>query len=86
MAEDNINHPKHYNLGKIEVIEFIEDQALNFNKGSATKYICRAGKKDAQREIEDLEKARWYLKREIELIRAKNEKRSAVKPNDMDKK
>lgn len=80
---DNINHPKHYNTGKIEVIEFIEDQGLNFNLGNVTKYIARAGKKDSTKVIEDLEKARWYLSREIELRKSKTESREPVRPNEM---
>lgn len=64
MAE--INHPSYYNDGKIEVIDFIEDKQLNFSLGNAVKYICRAGKKDPATAVEDLKKALWYLKREIE--------------------
>jgi hypothetical protein len=69
---DNVNHPKHYTDGKIEVIDFIEEKGLNFHKGNVLKYVCRAGKKDQSKEIEDLEKALWYLKREIN--RLKNDK------------
>lgn len=57
--------PKHYNLGKIIVWDFIEDQNLNFFLGNAIKYICRAGKKDSNKYIEDLEKAIAYLNKEI---------------------
>ena len=60
---DNINHPQHYNDGKIEVIDYIEDKNFNFNLGNAIKYISRAGKKGDK--IEDLKKAIWYLEREI---------------------
>lgn len=60
---DSVNHPAHYNQGKIEVIDFIEDKHLNFHRGNAVKYIARAGFKD--NEIEDLKKAVWYLEREI---------------------
>lgn len=80
-----VSHPLHYNAGKIEVIEAIEDWKLNFHKGNAVKYIARAGKKDPTKEIEDLEKSIWYLKREIELLKAVKEKREAIKPNDMHK-
>lgn len=66
---DNVNHPAHYTDGKIEVISFIEDKHLNFHRGNAVKYISRAGKKDPTKEIEDLEKADWYLRREIERLR-----------------
>ena len=66
---DNVNHPSHYSDGKIEVIEFIEDKNLNYHKGNAIKYICRAGKKDPQKEIEDLQKAIWYINREIKNLK-----------------
>ena len=60
-----INHPPHYADGKIEVIDFIEDKNLNFNLGNVIKYVARAGKKDKSKELEDLQKALWYLQREI---------------------
>ena len=63
--EDAVNHPLHYTSGKIETIDFIEDQGLNFHRGNAVKYIVRAGKKDPDKEIEDLKKAAWYINREI---------------------
>lgn len=79
----NVSHPSHYNAGKIEVIEFIEDQGLNFARGSAVKYVARAGKKAGADEVEDLEKAAWYCKREAERVRATREGREPVRPNDM---
>ena len=63
--EEKVDHPSHYNAGRIEVIDFIEDQNLNFNLGNAVKYISRAGKKDPKKFREDLEKAIWYLNREL---------------------
>ena len=66
---DIVNHPSHYTDGKIEVIEFIEDKKLNYHRGNAIKYICRAGKKDPQKEIEDLQKAIWYINREIRNLK-----------------
>lgn len=66
--EDAVNHPLHYTSGKIETIDFIEDQGLNFHRGNAVKYIVRAGKKDPEKEIEDLKKAVWYINREIARI------------------
>lgn len=66
---DVVNHPSHYTDGKIEVIDFIEDKGLNFHRGNAVKYIARAGKKDPNREIEGLQKAVWYLDREIGRLR-----------------
>lgn len=65
---DIINHPSHYTDGKIEVIDFIEDKQLNFHRGNAIKYIARAGKKNKEKEIEDLEKAVWYINREIQRL------------------
>lgn len=65
---DIVNHPSHYTDGKIEVIDFIEDKGLNFHRGNAVKYISRAGKKEPAKEIEDLEKAVWYLQREIKRL------------------
>ena len=64
---NTVNHPKHYNKGQIEVIDFIEDQDLNFNRGNVLKYVSRAGMKGD--ELEDLEKALWYLKREIQRLK-----------------
>lgn len=66
---DVVNHPSHYTDGKIEVIEFIEDKHLNYHRGNAIKYICRAGKKDPTKEIEDLQKAIWYINREIKNLK-----------------
>lgn len=82
-GKDLVNHPAHYNFGRIEVIEFIEDQKLGYHLGNTVKYICRAGRKDPSKEIEDLEKARWYLDRRIELLKAAKAGRAAVRPNDM---
>lgn len=62
---DRVNYPKHYNAGRIEVIEALEDWGLDFHRANAVKYIARAGKKDPAKEIEDLEKAIWYLRRSI---------------------
>ena len=68
MEQDVVNHPSHYTDGKIEVIDFIEDKGLNFHRGNAVKYRARAGKKNPEKEIEDLQKARWYIEREIKRL------------------
>jgi hypothetical protein len=65
---DPVNSPSHYNTGKIEVIDFIEDQKLGFCLGNAVKYISRAGKKDSLKTVEDLKKAIWYVEREIKSL------------------
>lgn len=66
VMEDIINSPSHYADGKIEVIEYIEDKGFGFNLGNVIKYVSRAGKKDPTKKNEDLKKAMWYLKREID--------------------
>ena len=63
--EENVNHPKHYNSGSIEVIDAIEDWELDFNAGNVIKYIVRScnsshGKSNKR---QDLEKAAWYINR-----------------------
>lgn len=62
----NVDHPKHYNEG-IEAIEVIESWDLNFHVGNVIKYMLRAPHKGA--EIQDLEKAKWYLDRHLENIK-----------------
>lgn len=70
---DSVNHPAHY-MGNIEVIDFIEDKHLNYNLGNCVKYISRAGKKREvgmsiqEKTLNDLQKARWYLDREISTL------------------
>ena len=60
---DLVNNPPHYRVGGIETIDFIEAKNLNYNLGNAVKYITRADHKDNR--VQDLEKARWYIEREI---------------------
>lgn len=68
VVEDMVNHPSHYTAYKgLEVIQLTEQ--MNFNRGNAVKYIARAGLKNKATEIQDLEKAAWYINREIERIK-----------------
>lgn len=60
---DMVNRPPHYNRGGIEVVDVIEAYALDYHLGNVLKYICRAKYKGC--ELEDLQKARWYLDRAI---------------------
>ncbi len=62
-----VNHPSHYGGADnpYEAIKVIEAWDLSFCLGNTVKYISRAGKKSAETELQDLEKARWYLDREI---------------------
>lgn len=71
-----INHPKHYNMGPIEVIDAIESWGLGFNLGNAVKYIARFGHKPSANAARDLEKAKWYLERHLAGINKK------IKPED----
>jgi hypothetical protein len=74
---ETVNHPKHYNTNPsgIECIDVIEH--LNFNIGSAIKYLWRVDDKDDP--IDDLRKAEWYIKREIERRRFEIERRKKTK-------
>lgn len=74
---DKVNHPKHYNShpSGVECITVVRH--MNFNKGNAVKYVWRAG--DKGNEIEDLQKAIWYLNDEIERIRTEASKKSSAK-------
>ena len=67
--KEMVDHPKHYNMGKYEAIDVIEDWNLGFNLGNTIKYISRAGHKDNI--LQDLKKALWYLDREIKRIEKK---------------
>lgn len=68
---DNVNHPAHYGGADnvYEAIKVIEAWNLDFCLGNVVKYISRAGKKEGNSLIQDLEKARWYLQRRIEELR-----------------
>lgn len=63
-----VNHPQHYGGDKNphEAIKVIEHYNLNFNLGNVVKYVLRSGKKGST--LEDLEKAKWYISREIERL------------------
>jgi hypothetical protein len=65
---DMVNHPEHYTDGGIETIDFIEAKKLPYHLGNATKYISRAGKKNKDKTIEDLQKAIWYIERYIKFV------------------
>ena len=69
----NVSHPSHYNQG-IEAIDIIESWDLNFSLGNAIKYILRSPYKGKQ--IEDLEKARWYIDREINRLKGEMVKKN----------
>lgn len=74
MKKDNINHPSHYTShpSGIECIDIAEHH--DFCIGNAIKYLWRAGLKSEdgiskkEKQIEDLKKAIWYIKREIKHL------------------
>jgi len=64
---EKVNSPAHYNVGKIEVIDAIEEWKLGFNDGNAIKYIARHQHKG--KAIQDIEKAIWYLNRHLTYLK-----------------
>jgi len=68
---ESVNHPEHYGGvdNPFEAIKVIEAWGLDFYTGNAVKYICRAGKKNPDKEIEDFEKALWYLEKKIKKLK-----------------
>lgn len=65
---DAVNHPSHYTSDPsgIECIQITRHR--NFNIGNAIKYLWRAGLKDGNSDIQDLQKAVWYIQDEIERL------------------
>lgn len=84
---ENVNHPKHYNShpSGIECIEIARHYC--FSIGNAFKYIWRAGLKkelgteDIDKEIEDLEKAIWYINDRISELKSKKLNNYGVSKN-----
>lgn len=68
-----ITRPSHYCFGKYEPVKVIQDWKLDFCLGCVIKYVARAGKKEGNSMIQDLEKAKQYLEFEIEDLRGRGE-------------
>ena len=64
----NKQSPTHYQNGSIQVWDFISDQGLDYFDGNIIKYVCRAGTKEGESEMDDLLKAAAYLRKKIEII------------------
>lgn len=64
---DKIN-PSHYRShpSGVECIQIVEH--MTFNCGQVVRYLWRAGLKDSEPKLDDLRKAEWYIKREIERL------------------
>lgn len=78
MKEERVNHPSHYNHGKLECIDIMEDvfgidETRAFCKLNAFKYLVRAELKGS--EFEDIDKALWYLNKHQELIKKQSVER-----------
>lgn len=68
VSKNNNKTPTHYK-GSIQPIDLINAQDLNFNLGNVVKYVCRAGKKQGENILSDLEKAKDYINYEIERVK-----------------
>jgi hypothetical protein len=72
LLDDPVNNPAHYTVGGIETIDYIKakltpEEFIGYLKGNVIKYTSRAGKK--QDTIQDLEKAQWYMNRQIKELK-----------------
>ena len=74
--KEMVNHPSHYGGASnvYETIKVIEAWDLDFHLGNTVKYISRAGKKDTEKELQDLKKAMFYLERKIKNLENSLEK------------
>lgn len=71
--KEMVNHPEYYG-GEENVYEVVKVcEAWGLDKDAylfnVVKYVGRAGKKDKEKELQDLEKARWYLQRKINNLK-----------------
>lgn len=66
--KEKVDHPEHYGgyNNPYEAIKIIEALQMDFVEGNILKYLLRYKKKNG---LEDLEKARWYLERQIEKVK-----------------
>ena len=74
-VEDVVNNPDHYNTGNIECIDAIQESmsSVSFKgylKGNCLKYLWRYDYKGKQ--VEDLEKAGWYLNKLTDMVAEEN--------------
>lgn len=73
---DMVNHPEHYQSGKIETIDVIEEFTKDlkgieaFDTANIIKYVCRWSRKNG---VEDLRKLVWYANHLINHIETKGE-------------
>lgn len=65
---DTPTNSRYYDDGGISAFDFIQAKDLNFALGNVIKYVSRAGRKNPETLLEDLQKARWYLDAEIDRV------------------
>lgn len=68
MTDNSVISPSYYNKENMSVSDIVDEYELNFNKGNIIKYVLRSGKKQADTEIQDLQKAMRYCQMEIERL------------------
>ena len=68
MIDNSVLSPSYYNKENMSVSDIVDEYELNFNKGNIIKYVLRSGKKQADTEIQDLQKAMRYCQMEIERL------------------
>lgn len=68
MTDNSVLSPSYYNKENMSVSDIVDEYELNFNKGNIIKYVLRSGKKQADTEIQDLQKAMRYCQMEIERL------------------
>lgn len=73
---DNVNHPAHYTRWPVEVIDLTERET--FLIGNILKYALRAGAKAGSAYREDMAKARWYARRHVNNIAARDSQQAAL--------
>ena len=78
------HNPDHYQLGKIEVWDFIVDQDMDYLLGNVIKYVCRAGAKPGESREDDLLKAIAYLNRELQNVRTPQRSRDLQEADGSD--
>lgn len=69
---DPVNKPEHYNSHPSGIECITVTRHMSFNLGNVVKYLWRDGLKDGVPDIQDLEKAAWYLNDEIATREAFN--------------
>jgi len=79
-VQDNVNHPEHYTQSRLECIDAIEGLGLDFHQAQVLKYVYRHRYKSSEleKQLEDLHKAEYYLKRLIHLAEERIEERDCI--------